>query len=231
MNCYLCKNHSKFICNCISPNVFICNDHLDRHMSGPGNHTFRISTSVDSFPILIKDLKMIRVKIVANSHLEIKKIQDQINNSIKEINSYSKNLQKNTNLFPILFNDLKMLRVKITANSYLEIKKILLQANNSIAKINNCIKSLKKNSDTTEITLFEMICGLKNLKFVNFENSASKYFYQVLEDEDVTYKGTIGFKQNDVFIKEGKGNKAYKDGRFFEGQWKNDKVEGMNKND
>ena len=66
------------------PSVFICNDNLDRHMSGPGNHTFRISKSVDSFPILIKDLKMIRVnKDCSEFHLEIKKILDQINNSIK----------------------------------------------------------------------------------------------------------------------------------------------------
>ena len=35
--------------------------------------------------------------------------------------------------------------------------------------------------------------------------------------------------QEDGFIKEGKGNKWYKDGRFFEGEFRNDKREGINK--
>ena len=54
----------------------------------------------------------------------------------------------------------------------------------------------------------------------------NKYFYQVFEEEDGIYKGTIGLGQPDVFIKEGKGNNEFKDGTFFEGDWKNNKREG-----
>ena len=45
MNCCFCKNHPKFICSCISPSVFICNEHLDLHTSGPGDHMHRVSIS------------------------------------------------------------------------------------------------------------------------------------------------------------------------------------------
>ena len=47
-----------------------------------------------------------------------------------------------------------------------------------------------------------------------------------MEEEDEIYKGIVGNAQDDAIIKEGKGNKDYKEGRFFEGQWKNDKKEG-----
>ena len=57
---------------------------------------------------------------------------------------------------------------------------------------------------------------MKNLKFVNFEEN--KYFYRVLKEEDGIYKGVVGVGQEDGLIKEGKGNKQYKDGRFFEGE-------------
>ena len=168
MNCCICENHPKFICSCISPSVFICNEHLDLHTSEPGNHVFRVSKSTDLFPILFNDLKMIRARIIENSHFEIKKIVDQTNNSIKHIN--------------------------------------------------NCIKNLETNLDINETNLLKLIYGFKSLKFVNFEDLEKKYFYRVLEEEDGVYRGTIGLGQNDVFIKEGRGKKEYKDGRLFEGE-------------
>ena len=108
MNCCICKNHPKFICSCISPSVFICNEHLDLHTSEPGNHVFRVSKSTDLFPILFNDLKMIRARIIKNSHLEIKKIVDQTNKSIKHINNCIKNLETNldineTNLLKMIY--------------------------------------------------------------------------------------------------------------------------------
>ena len=53
----------------------------------------------------------------------------------------------------------------------------------------------------------------------------NKCFYRVLEEEDGVYKGTIELGQIDVFIKEGRGKKEYKDGKLFEGEWKNNKRE------
>ena len=168
MNCCVCKHHSKFICSCISPSVFICSDHLDLHTSEPGNHVFRISKKADLVPILLKDLKMIRVKI--------------------------------------------------KDNSLLENKQILEQADKSMKKINKCIKNLENNLDINETNFLKILYGLRSLKFVNFEDLENKYFYRVLEEEDGIYEGNIGFKRNDIFIKEGKGIKKYKDGRLYEGE-------------
>ena len=119
-----------------------------------------------------------------------------------------------------------MIRARIIENSHFEIKKIIDQTNNSIKHINNCIKNLETNLDIDETNLVKLIYGFKSLKFVNFEDLEKKYFYRVLEEEDGVYKGTIGLGQNDVFIKEGRGKKEYKDGRLFEGEWKNSKREG-----
>ena len=65
---------------------------------------------------------------------------------------------------------------------------------------------------------------MKDLKFVDFEEN--KYFYRVLKEEDGIYKGLVGVREEDCYIKEGKGKKQYKDGRFFEGEFRNDKREG-----
>ena len=59
---------------------------------------FRISKNTDLLQILFEDLKMIRVKIIANSDFEIKKIIDQAKNSIKAINNCIKNLEKNLDI-------------------------------------------------------------------------------------------------------------------------------------
>ena len=64
---------------------------------------------------------------------------------------------------------------------------------------------------------------MKDLKFVDFEEN--KYFYRVLKEEDGIYKGLVGVREEDGYIKEGKGKKQYKDGRFFEGEFRNDKRE------
>ena len=46
---------------------------------------------------------------------------------------------------------------------------------------------------------------MKDLKFVDFEEN--KYFYRILKEEDGIYKGLIGVREEDCFIKEGKGTK------------------------
>ena len=128
MNCCICKNHPKFICSCISPGVFICDEHLDLHTSEPGNHVFRVSKSTDFFLILFNDLKMIRARIIKNSHFEIKKIVDQTNNSIKHINNCIKNLETNldineTNLLKMIywFKSLKFVNLKFwKTNAFIE---------------------------------------------------------------------------------------------------------------
>ena len=107
---------------------------------------------MDLFPILLKDLKMLRVKIIAKSHFKIKEIVDQTKKSIQEFNNFIKNLKKSTDLFPTLLNDLKMIRVKIIANSFFEIKKIQEQANNTIKEINICMKNLKKKLSASSAT-------------------------------------------------------------------------------
>ena len=80
------------------PHCFICNDHLDLHTSGPGNHMSRISKNTDLLQVLFEDLKMIKVKIIEKSDIEIKKILEQANNSIKEINNCIKNLEENLDI-------------------------------------------------------------------------------------------------------------------------------------
>ena len=114
MNCCICGKQPKFICSCISPSVFICNEHLDLHTSGPGDHIHRVSNSKDLFPILFNDLRIIGARIIANSHFVIKKIVEQSNNSIKQINNCIKNLEKSldideTNLLKMM-NGLKSLK-------------------------------------------------------------------------------------------------------------------------
>ena len=94
MNCCVCKNHPQFICSCISPSVFICNEHLDFHMSVPGNHVFRIQNIMDLLPILLNDLKIIKVQIRANYYFENEEVLEQVSKSIKEIKNYLKNFEK-----------------------------------------------------------------------------------------------------------------------------------------
>ena len=67
---------------------------------------------------------------------------------------------------------------------------------------------------------------MKNLKFVDFEEN--KYFYRVLKEEDGIYKGIVRVGQEDGLIKEGKGNKQYKDGRFFKENEKKIKEKELN---
>ena len=132
MNCCICGKQPKFICSCINPSVFICNEHLDLHTSGPGDHVHRISNSKDLFPILFDDLKMIRVQIIANSDLKIKKILEQTRISIKEINNCIENLKKSLdndqkNLLKMM-NELKSLKLvnfeDLQKNTFIEFWKM-----------------------------------------------------------------------------------------------------------
>ena len=77
MNCCICKNYAKFICECISPGVFVCNEHLDYHLSGPGNHKFKMLKNMDLFSLFIKDLKIFKIQIRVNSFSEVKKILEK----------------------------------------------------------------------------------------------------------------------------------------------------------
>ena len=49
MNCYIFKNDPMFVCSCLSPSVFICNNHLDLHNSGQGKHMSKILKNTDCF--------------------------------------------------------------------------------------------------------------------------------------------------------------------------------------
>ena len=213
MNCCICKNYAKFICNCISPSVLICDEHLDQHLSGEGKHACHILKNTDMFQILFKDLKVIRIKITSNYYLEIKKIQQKVTKCVKEINNDLKNLQNTLEK-----KELKKTRLIIIENSLQEIKKIQKQASNSIKEINNFMKNLKKNFEIPEKNFLEMIYKLKSLILVKFEDFTNKYFYRVLKDEDGKYEGTTGLGQDDTFIKEGKGIKHYKNCSVFEGE-------------
>ena len=194
-------------------------------MSEQGNHVFRIWKIADLLPILFKDLKMMKLQIRVTFDLEISKKLNQMNKSVQVINNYIKIWKQTLNVSKI--GSLKHLKIKknqIKVDFYLEISKLWEQVSKSVEEINNCMKNLEKKSIISEIDLLKMLSLLKNLKFVNFEEN--KYFYRVLNEEDGIYKGIIGLGQDNVFIKEGKGNKQYKDGSFFEGEWKNNKREG-----
>ena len=93
MKCCIFKSYAKFICNCISPSALICDEHIDQHLSGKGKHVGQFLKPMDRFPILFKDLKVIKIKITSNSYLEIKKIQQKVTKCFKEINNDLKNLQ------------------------------------------------------------------------------------------------------------------------------------------
>ena len=69
--------------------------------------------------------------------------------------------------------------------------------------------------DNLQTNMLKKVC---KLKFVDFEDFENKYFFRVLEEEDGIYKGIVRYGQDDAIIKEGKGNKDYKDGRFFKGR-------------
>ena len=213
MNCYICKSYAKIICNCISPSALICDEHIDQHLSGKGKHVGQFLKPMDRFPILFKDLKVIKIKITSNSYLEIKKIEEKVNKYVKEINNDLKNLQNTLEK-----KELKKTRLIIIENSLQEIKNIQKQASNSIKEINNFMKNLKKNFEIPEKNFLEMIYKLKSLILVKFEDFTNKYFYRVLKDEDGKYEGTTGLGQDDTFIKEGKGIKHYRSGLIFEGE-------------
>ena len=130
---------------------------------------------------------------------------------------------KNIDLFPILLKDLKKLKFKIQASCYQEIKKLLEKLNSSFKTIDNCIKNFEKKFDMeliSEISLLKELYEIKTLKFFDFEGSdfENKYFCKILQEEDGIYTGTIRLEQDDIFIKEGKGNEVYKDGGVFEGE-------------
>ena len=86
MNCYLCKDCLSFSCICIIPNVFIYAEHMSDHLFEQGNHMFRIWKIPDLFPILMKDLKMIKHQIIVNFNLEKGKKLNQMNKSVQEMN-------------------------------------------------------------------------------------------------------------------------------------------------
>ena len=86
MNCYVCEDRPSFASICIIPNVFICDEHMSDHLSEQGNHVFRIWKTADLFPILLKDLKMIKNQIRVNFDLEMSKKLNQMNKSVQEFN-------------------------------------------------------------------------------------------------------------------------------------------------
>ena len=86
MNCYVCEDCPSFACICIIPNVFICDEHMSDHLSEQGNHMFQIWKIADLFPILMKDLKMIKHQIIVNFNLEKGKKLNQMNKSVQEMN-------------------------------------------------------------------------------------------------------------------------------------------------
>ena len=180
---------------------------------------YRNWKTVDLFPILFKDLKMIKHQIWVNFDLEISKKQNQMNKSVQEINDDFKTWKKILDISE--FGSLKHLKRKkhqIKAEFFLNISQIWEQVSKSVKEINSCIKILEKNLSISKIDLLKLLYRVKNLKFVDFEEN--KCFYRVLKEEDGIYKGIVGIGQEDGFMKEGKGNKWYKDGKFFEGEWK-----------
>ena len=180
MKCYVCKNYPKFTCKYF-PSLFICNEHMDKHLSEPENHIFQTLQTVDILTMLKKDLKQIKLQIKANYNQTINKLLAELNNTDNEINEFIENLKK--------FSD---------------------------------TKSLSENE------LFKMVCELKSLKFFNSagEEFKNKYFYKELQEVDGIYKGIIGLGPKDTYIKHGTGNKYYRDGTLFEGEWNDDKREG-----
>ena len=150
---------------------------------------------------------------------------NQMNKSVQEFNDDFKSWKQVLDISEI--GQLKPLKIKkdqIKADFFSEISQIWEQVSKSVKEIDNCIRNFKKNLSISEIDLLKLLYRVKDLKFVDFEEN--KYFYRVLKEEDGIYKGLVGVGEEDGFIKEGKGKKQYKDGRFFEGEWKNNKREG-----
>ena len=173
----------------------------------------------------MKDLKMIKHQIIVNFNLEKGKKLNQMNKSVQEMSDDIKTWKQILNISEIgLLKHLKMKKLQIKADLFLEISQIWEQVSESYKEVNNCIKNLEGVLSISEIDLLKVLYHVKNLKFVNFEEN--KHFYRVLKEKDGVYKGLVGVGQEDSLIKEGKGNKEYKDGRFFEGEWKNSKREG-----
>ena len=53
-----------------------------------------------------------------------------------------------------------------------------------------------------------------------------KYFYVTLQEEDGEYEGIIGIGLNEALTQYNERKKILKNGNFFEGEFKNDKIEG-----
>ena len=70
--------------------MFICDEHINDHLSEQGSHVFRNWKTVDLFAILFKNIKIIKHKIRINFDLEISKKLNQMNKSDQEINDDSK---------------------------------------------------------------------------------------------------------------------------------------------
>ena len=125
---------------------------------------------------------------------------------ISEIGSLKHLSQFKGKTFEILKKTrLKMQKYQIKAEFFSEISQIWEQVSKSVKEINNCIRNFKKNLSISEIDLLKLLYRVKDLKFVDFEEN--KYFYRILKEEDGIYKGLIGVREEDCFIKEGKGTK------------------------
>ena len=165
---------------------------------------------------------MIRVQIIANSDLKIKKILKQTRISIKEINNCIKNLEKSldineTNLLKMM-NELKSLKFvnfedlqKKYFYRVLEEEDGIYKGTIGLEQADVFIKEGKGNKECKDGTIFEG--EWKNNKREG--KGICKY------PDGAVYEGEF---KNDK--REGKGIFKFPDGGVYEGEFKNNKVEG-----
>ena len=170
------------------------------------------------FQMLFKDLKMIKFGIKANFYSEISKITKKFNNSIKEINSFVKNIQKNLSFTEIdlfkIFDDLKTLEFFNFERKEFEDKYFCNILQEEVGTSTGTTKEESKDDKRPK----------KDIREDEFKKDKKKVKEIVKYVNGDVYEGDL-----EVGKKEGKGIYKFANGNVYEGEFKNDKIEGKGK--
>ena len=231
MNCYLCIQPAKYSCNCLTPIIMVCHEHLNIHEADTTKEHF-INVLEDNETIIfieIKDkLQKINDEIIMNSINEIKKIKKEtkqllcLNKRIMQ-NLYNKYLEKNLNKH--FLGEIEASFISESDQNW--IRSYHIVENELLINSTSNIRKDEYNNDQREDAgVHKVLC----------EDPKKKDVY---EGEYKTYikegSGTCKYANGDVYEGDNKreGRGTYKflsegpnKGDIYEGEYKNDQREG-----